>query len=66
MWTICWTEFGRDRWERLNTPKEMWLYILEQGLEWDGDVIIFPPSDNEMGVDAFKINHAEFVENKET
>ena len=47
MWTICYTEDGKDRWDRFFNRKEL-LAFLKDNPDIDDDALIFPPAADDL------------------
>lgn len=47
MYTVCWTENGKDCWDRFECRRAVAAFLIEHGLEDDEDVLIFTPEADE-------------------
>ena len=43
MYTVLWTEFDQDHWDRCESCRDVAALLIQNGLEDDPDVLIFGP-----------------------
>lgn len=43
MYTVCWSTGNVDRWERCESRREVASLLIREGIQDDGDVLIFTP-----------------------